>query len=97
MSHPRFINENKDRIFRKRERELIHAVKNDYSHEKLEQAAENLREAKLRAIKARLDRRSVFPSHTFTHERMGKLDKGAKKWIALSTDDILEMYHRYKT
>ena len=87
----------KNRIFRKKERELTHAIKHNYSGEKLVVVAEELRKAKLKSIKAKLDQKYAGPTYKITIDTMAKTDKGAKKWVSLSPDEIIEIYRRRKT
>ncbi len=87
----------KNRTFRKKERELSHAIKHNYSGEKLALVAEELRQAKLKSIKAKLDQKYGGPSHKITIDMMANTNKGAKKWVSLSTGEIIEIYRRRKT
>jgi len=78
----------KDRIFNKREKELVHAIKNEYSKEKLVKAAEKLREAKLGVFKSRFSQKSVLPAECFAG------NEKSRKWEQMDVEEIIEMYLR---
>ena len=83
----------KNRIFAKRERALIHAIKNELSREKVAAAAERLREAKMAVFKCRFALYTTREPHTFSAEEMAVSNKQVRKWISMRTTDIIEMYH----
>ncbi len=76
----------KHRIFRKREKEIIHAIKNDFSREKLEAAAEKLREAKLNVFKSEFSKKSVLPATSY------EPGSKAQEWASFSTSEIINSY-----
>jgi len=80
----------KQRIFKKRERELIHALKNGHSDEKIEKAVEKLRTAKLNTFKSNFSANSVLPAEYYepTNE--------AKIWESYSVEEIIELYRKHK-
>ena len=84
----------KNRIAAKRERELVHAIKNDLSQDKINQAAERLREAKLAAAKSRWAVGTSAPSHDFDPAQLADADKSIAKWLEASTSEIVEHYLR---
>jgi hypothetical protein len=79
----------KNRIARKRQRELVHAIKNCFSAKEIASRAERLREAKIAVCKSRLARKGAFP-HTLTPEAMAEKDSEARRWLTLSIEDIIE-------
>ena len=76
----------KIRILQKREQELTHAIKHDYSDEKLEKAVEKIRAAKLNVFKAQFAKNSALPPHSYTP------NKEAQKWQSMTVAEILEKY-----
>ena len=82
----------KNRIFAKRERALIHAIKNGFSSEKIAAAAERLRAAKIAVFKCRFALYTIREPHTFSAEEMAIRDKQVRNWISMQTTDIIEMY-----
>src|SRR5262245_36330095 len=82
----------KNRIFAKRERALIHAIKKGFSREKIATAAERLREAKIAVFKCRFALYTIREPHTFSAEEMAISDEQVRKWISMRTIDIIEMY-----
>ena len=84
----------KNRIAAKRERELVHAIRNEFSSVKLDQAAERLREAKLAAAKSRWAASTSAQSHDFDPAHLAKKDKSIARWLNSSTEEIVEIYTR---
>jgi hypothetical protein len=84
--------EKKNRQFAKRERELIHAIRNGFSCTKIGVAAENVRKAKFAVFKCRFAKSTVRQPHTFSPEEMAANDEQIRKWLSMSTADIVEMY-----
>ncbi len=78
------------RVFHKRKVELEHAIRHDFSRDKQVKAAERLREAKLKAFKSEFSRRSVLPASSWVP------DEKARKWQALSIDEIISMFRKQK-
>jgi len=76
----------KKRIFQKRETEMVHAIKHNYSQEKLEKAAEKLREAKLNVFKSEFSENSVLPASSY------EPGVKAKEWEEISVSKIIEQY-----
>jgi hypothetical protein len=68
----------KIKIFKKRERELIHAINHGYDGDKIFKAAERLRDSKLQAI--------TF--QTTTNKAI------AEKWSSFSNELIVTMYSK---
>ena len=62
------------KIFKKREREFIHAIKNNISKDKLAKTAELLREAKLNAINVQ----------SFSSKKISADESRAKKELKIS-------------
>lgn len=73
-------------LFHKREESLRHAIKHGYSREKIEQAAEKLREAKLGVFKAMFSKSSVLPASKY--EPTGE----ALSWQRWSVMEIIASY-----
>jgi hypothetical protein len=84
--------EKKNRIFAKRERVLVHAIKNGYSTEKIAIAAEKLRGAKMAVFKCRFARSTVRQPHTFAPEELAFHDGQVQQWLSISTAEIIERY-----
>ena len=79
-----YNNQKKKRLFKKREQELRHAIKNKHSQKKIILAAENVRKAKLQVFKSNFSDKSVLPASKF--KPLGK----AKEWLELSVERIIE-------
>ena len=84
--------EKKKRIFAKRERELIHAIKNCFPDDKVLVAAEKLREAKMNVFKCDFSKCSINQPHTFSPEKVATNTPKVQIWLSMSSDDIIEMY-----
>ena len=84
----------KNRIAVKRERELVHAIRNELDSEKINRAAERLREAKLAAAKSRWAAKTVAQSHEFDAASLAKNDKSIARWLNSSTEEIVQIYAR---
>jgi hypothetical protein len=78
-------------LLRKRERELLHAISSAAAPDKLAQAVENLRRAKLQTHKSHFAHKSVLPPSSYAP------GKTAKLWQSLSQERILARYARKKT
>ncbi len=76
----------KKKIFKKREQELRHTIKNDYSQEKINKAAEKLRIAKLNIYKAEFSKNSVLPASNYVP------GVNALKWEEMLIDEIVKKY-----
>ncbi len=78
----------KNRIFAKRERELLHAIKHDCPHEKLLEIAEKLRAAKIAVFKSR------FAEYTYNValDTMASCSKEVQQWISMAPDEIVSIY-----
>ncbi len=76
-------NQKKNKLFNKRVYELEHAIKNEFSHEKIEKIAEKVREAKLSVYKSRFSEKSVLPASSWEPDEL------AKKWQAYTVDEII--------
>ena len=79
------------KLFQKRERELLHAISARVSAEKLTDAVENLRHAKLQTFKSHFAKESVLPARSYVPSRTAKL------WQSLSLEQILAKYVSKKT
>ena len=76
----------KKRLFEKREKELIHAINNEFSTEKVIKAAEHLREAKLQIFKSQFAEKTSLPLNIYEPN-----DK-AKEWQEMAVESIIEQY-----
>src|SRR5687768_3198931 len=76
------------KLFQKRERELLHAISAGVAADKLQEAVENLRHAKLQILKSHFAHKSVLPPSSYVPS------KTAKFWQSLSQEQILNMYVR---
>jgi len=81
--------QNKNRLFRLRERALRDAIRNDYGLERILKAAERLREAKIAVFKSRFSEKSVLPAHQFSPEDIAKQDTAVSKWISMTTEEVV--------
>jgi hypothetical protein len=61
------------KLVRKRERELLHAINTGVSGEKLAEAVENLRHAKLQTFKSHFAHKSVLPAGNYVPSNTAKL------------------------
>jgi len=84
--------EKKNRLFAKRDRELIHAIKNGFSSKKIGLAAEKVRKAKMAVFKCRFAKSTVLQPYTFSPEEVAANDKQVRDWLSMSTADIIERY-----
>ena len=84
--------EKKNRLFAKRERELLHAIKHEFSNARLEAAAERLRAAKLAVFKCRFTMNSVRQPHAFSPQQLATCDQRIRLWLAMSTEEIINRY-----
>ncbi len=81
--------EKKNRMFTKRVRNLVHALQNDFSGEKIAALAEKVREAKMGVFKCRYA--EFAEPHTFSPEDMAANNEQVHLWISMSTADIIEL------
>jgi hypothetical protein len=79
------------KLVQKRERELLHAMSTAVTAEKLTEAVENLRHAKLQTFKSHFAHKSVLPARSYVP------GKTAKLWQSLSQEQILAKYVRKET
>lgn len=84
--------EKKNRIFAKREREMLHAIKHSFSDDKLALAAEKLRVAKINVFKCRFSKDSAKQPHSFSAAEFAEHDKGLERWLAMTSEEIVDMY-----
>jgi len=84
--------EKKNRIFAKRERELVHAIKHNHPPEKLTKAAEKLRAAKIAVFKCRFTKNSENQPHNFAPEEMAVHDRQLQLWLSYSADEIVNIF-----
>jgi hypothetical protein len=84
--------EKKLRIFAKRERELLHAIKHDAPAEKLSVAAERLRAAKINVYKCRFTKNCENQPHNFSPEEYAENNNELQRWLSMTTDDIVKSY-----
>lgn len=75
-------------LLQKRERELLHAISTSASAEKLSEAVENLRHAKLQTFKSHFAHKTVLPASHYVPS------KAARLWQSLSQEQILAKYVR---
>jgi len=78
------------RVFEKQEVKLAHAIKHDFSHEKIVELAEKLRNAKLKVFKAKFSQNSVLPSSNW------EPDEKSKVWLLKPVEEIIEEYRNKK-
>jgi hypothetical protein len=74
------------RVFTKRETELRHAIRHEFSRERIVRAAEKLREARLKIFKSEFSRCSVLQATSW------KPCEEAQRWQAMPVDEIIEQY-----
>ena len=84
----------KVRIFEQREDELRHAIRHGFSAEKVERAAERLRQAKFAVFKSKFARSTVVPSSHFSLEKAAAQNPVVKKWAEMTTNDIVAEYSK---
>ena len=84
--------EKKNRLFSKRERELMHAIKNGFAEKTLVIAAEKVRSAKMSVFKCQFAKSTVHQAHKFSPEEMATKNKRIQRWLAMSTTDIINEY-----
>lgn len=78
-------------IFERREAELLHAIKNSYSKEKINSVAEKVRYAKLKVFKAKYAKGKILPPSTY------KPEGEALVWENLTIEEIIQKYVHVKT
>lgn len=76
------------RVFRKREKQLEHAIRHDFSRDRIVKAAERLREARLKVFKSDFAKSSVRQATTW------QPNEEAKRWQAMPVDEIIERYRK---
>ena len=84
----------KARIFRKREEELRHAIKRGLGVDKIQRAAERLREAKFAVFKSRFSQHSVLPASQFSLEDLAGRDPSVASWMNMSPEEIIAQYSK---
>lgn len=84
--------EKKHRIFAKRERELLHAIKHSFTEEKLLLTAEKLRAAKVSVFKCSFSKNSINQPHNFSPEEIAADNKQLELWLSMSSEEIVSMY-----
>jgi hypothetical protein len=82
----------KNRIAAKRERELSHAIRHEFSPDKIENAAEALRQAKLSAYKAQWAARSHQPLQYYSADGAAVTHEHVAKWASASIKTIIDWY-----
>ena len=82
----------KKRIFAKREDELRHAIRHEYSEEKIAQAAEKLRAARFAVLKAKFSRFSVLPASSFSLDELAERDPAVAAWVNMTAIEIASKY-----
>ena len=87
----------KNRIAAKRERELLHAIRQGLDAQKVVRAAERLKDAKISAFKSKWAQENSAPSHDFSATSLAADDKRIAKWLKLSPEEIIEKYARKGT
>jgi len=80
----------KIRILEKRERELLHAIKNELGVEKITKAAERVRDAKLNVYKSKLAQIPPVEGRWERREAMWK--KKTSEWQSVSVVEIVDRY-----
>ena len=76
------------RVFRKRERQLEHAIRHNFSRERTVKAAEKLREARLKVFKSDFAKSSVRQATSW------QPNAEARRWQSMPVDEIIEQYRR---
>ena len=76
----------KKNLLAKRERELLHALRNGLPDAKILKSVENVRAAKLSVFKMDFSRTSLLPASSYEPE--GE----AVEWMAMTVEEILAMY-----
>jgi hypothetical protein len=82
----------KNGIFAQREQQLCHAIKHNFSAEKLLVAAEKVRAAKIAVYKCRYAKNSPNQPHSFRPEEAAKHDKNLERWLSMTTTEIVDSY-----
>ena len=80
----------KFRILEKRERELLHAINNEFGVDKIEKAAERVRDAKLNVYKSKLAQIPPVEGRWERREAMWK--KKTSEWQSVSVVEIVDRY-----
>jgi hypothetical protein len=87
---PRNLPVRKQEILLKREVSLLHALRHDYSQEKIHKAATAVREAHINLSKAKLV--IVRREDKDNHARVENVLEEESKWQAMSIEDIVHHY-----
>jgi len=87
----------KRQILRKREKELRHALSHGSSSERLEKAAEKVRFAKLKLLKATVDEFRYKPQSEELRKQWAKAETEAALWKSMPVDEIIEKYEIRKS
>ena len=84
--------EKKNRIFAKREREMLHAIKHGFPAEKLALVADKLRVAKINVFKCRFSKNSAKQPHNFSAAELAEYDKQVRRWLSMTSEEIVDVY-----
>ncbi len=82
----------KKRIFAKRERRLLHAIRHGLPAQKLTELAEDLRTAKYSVFKCDFCKSNSHQPHKFSLEKMADKNKHVRRWLSMTSDDIIRVY-----
>ena len=85
--------EKKQRIFEKREGELVRAIKLGRSEDELALAAEILRAAKISVFKCRFVAGSPVQPRQFEVEEVAARKPELARWLTMTAEEIVAMYH----
>ena len=84
--------EKKNGIFAQRELELRHAIKHNFTTEKLLIKAERVRAAKIAVFKCRFTKNSENQPYNFDPEEVAVHDKHLQRWLSMSATEIVDAY-----
>lgn len=82
----------KNRIFAKREQELLHAIKHGGSRQTLLKLAEKLRTAKIAVFKSRFAETTLMEPHKFDPHDIALHNGQVQRWISMAADEIVDLY-----
>jgi hypothetical protein len=82
----------KNRIFAKREQELLHAIKHGCPPEKLLKLVEKLRAAKIAVFKSRFAEATLMEPHKFDPHDIASHNRQVQRWISMTADEIVDLY-----
>jgi hypothetical protein len=82
----------KNRIFAKREQELLHAIKHGCPSEKLLKLAGKLRAAKIAVFKSRFAETTLKEPHEFDPHEIASRSRQVQRWISMAADEIVDFY-----